>query len=218
MSRTTLEKIKQLHRDALAAQSEISRQIDATKGQINALTRHGTLPFDEAFSAWKNAFEGYCDTGRRTLERHLAGFARPTAPDPFTGHWPASPHPGDVFSNGALADGRPRDIGPLLAYLNQDAITAKAEAFFSDKCAANCLPAEPEREQEIERLVALVKDLEAERAEISLELERMFSKSDAIDAHPADDEEASVIAAMNKQIAKRNAATPEPKPSNVTIS
>ena len=213
-----VERVRQLYRDAIAAQGEIGKSIEAKKSELHRLTTSGRRDFTESFNEWSERFETYADEGKRALASQFVPFTRPAHFDPATGN----PPPGrgaDLFWFRTDDRGKPSvDIGSMLAHLNRDSITAAAREFFEDACADPNVPDQAKREKEIQRLHAEIQELEAEQIAIGDELGELFNKPNILTAKSEAERAERMLAALNEPIERRNAAMPEQRRSPVTIS
>lgn len=187
---SSLEKIRQAREDAHRAKAELEERIIETRNEIRRITKSGTLPFDEAWPAWRESFERYADGGRETLERSLAEYARPNAPNPATGSiTPRSPaaRPFQTFVRG---NGQLDDPGPVMAHIHRDQIIEHARTWFENTCSGDTVPPESERQAEAARLVERLRALEQERDDIADELASLFKSEPSERTQQAQHEQA----------------------------
>lgn len=218
-STKTLDRIRQLRQDAIDAKREIENQINETQQRITEICRRGTLPFDEAFSAWREAFESYADQGKEKLEKSFAEYARPNDPDPITGRSAREFGASYELETRHDISGNLRDNGAVFAHLHRDQIIEQARAWFEWKCADCNVPAADERGDELQRLAGQLRDLKDEQADIEDELSELFNTepSERTQQERKRAERDGHLDSFNEPIRKRNAAMPEHKPSPVEI-
>lgn len=221
---STLDKIRQLRQDALDAKAEIEQRISQTRNRINEICRSGILPFEEAWPAYQEAFDSYAEQGRRQLEKSLDEFTRPRHENPATlASFKAPPNAAEPFRVQQHPNGRMSDPGPLMAWLNRDAILDAAKAHIKAVCSDSNIPPAEEREAEIERLASEFRALEEEHADIEDELSELFASEQPSPRKQAAErkaEEQRGLDILNGPIEERNKRNtpPEPSPSTVTVT
>ena len=222
MTTSTIDRIRQLRQDALDAKAEINNRINEQRSRITEVCRSGTIPFDEAWGAYKAAFEGYADQGRQMLERSALEFTRPNHDNPTShGNRPPDPKVSEPFMVRQFPNGLMHDIGPLIAHLNRDAILAEAQATIKAACKDANVPPAADREKEIERLAGELQALEDELADVEDELSELFGgdPSERTKEQRRRDEKEQALEIFNKPIRERNErnAPPPPAPNPITV-
>lgn len=218
-STKTLDRIRQLRQDAIDAKREIENQIHETKSRINEVCRRGVLPFDEAFSTWKAAFESYADDGKARLEKSFSEYASPNDPDPTTDRTATRFDASYELQTRTNASGVIRDNGAVFAHLHRETIIEQARAWFEERCKECNVPPANERADELQRLASQLKDLEDEQADIEDELAELFNTdpSERTQRAQKEAEREGHLDSFNEPVRKRNAAMPEQKPSPITV-
>lgn len=220
---STLDRIRQLRQDALDAKAGIEQRITQTRNRINEVCRSGILPFDEAWSAYEEAFDSYAEQGRRQLEQSMDQFTRPRHENPTVlASFRGPPNVAEPFRVYQHPSGKIDDPGPLVAWLNRDAILKAAKAHIKVICAESNIPPAEEREAEIERLVSEFRALEEERDDIEDELSELFANEQPSQRTQEQERKAEAqrgLDILNEPIDERNRRNtpPEPSPSPVTI-
>jgi len=222
MTTSTIDRIRQLRQDALDAKAEIHNRINETRNRIAEICRSGTIPFDEAWPAYKAALERYAEEGRQMLERNALEFTKPNHDNPAShGSRPPGPKASEPFHVRQFPNGRIHDIGPLVAWLNRDAILDEAERTIKAACAESNVPPADEREAEIERLAAEFQALEDELADVEDELSELFGgePSERTKSERQQREQEQALEVINRPIRERNERNtpPPPSPSPVSI-
>ena len=218
----SIERIRQLRKDALEEKAAVRERIDETLSMIRQICRQGVIPFDEAWPAYQAAFNAYADGGQRTLEKHFFEWTRPNHPDPTSHNKTAvGPRISEPFMMRQYPNGLFNDTGPLIAWLNRDAILAEAKAYLSKVCADPNVPPESKRQTEIDRLFKELEALREEEADIQDELSELFETepSQRTKDRRRQEEEERRLAAINGPIEERNKrnSPAEPSQSPVTI-
>ena len=205
---TALQAVERARQEALTAQADIENKIGTTRDRIQKICRSGTLPFDEAFAHWLSDFERYANEGKQHLHVNFEGFASPNLPHPITGNTSQlRSHAGHPFENASRLD-----TGAVHAYIHRQEIIKEARQFFEDKCAQSNLPAQHEREAELERLADELRSLESERDDLQDELARLFrvEPSDRTKSARRRAEEQQYLDMINQNAGdERNASDPQ---------
>lgn len=223
MSKTqTLDRIRQLRQDCIDAKAEIESRINEVSNRINQVCKSGVLPFDEAFTPWREAFEHYADEGKARLEKSFGDCARPNDPHPITGHTASRFGASYELQTRTNASGIVRDNGCVFAHLHRETIIEQARAWFESMCADCNVPPADERRDELQRLATQLRELEEERDDIEDELSELFASeqpSPRKQAAERKSEEQRGLDILNGPIEERNKRNtpPEPSPSPVTI-
>lgn len=198
MTTEALDKVRAARAEAFEAKQELEARIEATRARITQICRQGTLPFDEAFSAWRRSFEAYADRGATRLHNNLDDFGRPNSAHPITGATSSLRHGADhPFEH---------DAGAMFAHVHRAAIIEEARQWFEEKCKGSNVPPAAEREAEAGRLADELRALEAERDAIQDQLADLFQAEPSERTRQArrDAEQGRLVDSLNEQAAARH--------------